>query len=179
MARMSKTASAGSRTTRSAKRTLASATPSNPKVRVKKELSKEDERFLANMPSEVFGAFNVLVDYGASRVKLCKLIQNRKQPIGRPRNADETARLIYSVERYWQDHPEVKSVKEAIACILESQASFASLSRKQRAEKIRSLEVAYAREIETRRARESESMEEYAARREREMRSNHKTPQKI
>ena len=158
------------RSTANAKRTLASAAPSSLKVR--KELSKENVRFLANMPAAVVTAYNVLVDYGVDPVKLCKLIEKRTRPRGRPSNAEQTARLISTVERYWQDHPEVTTAKEAIAKTVEGQESFKRLSRTQQDAKKRSLEVAFSSAVATRKARGSESMDEYAARRKREMRSD-------
>ena len=132
------------------------------------ELDLDQLRFLANLPQGELRAFRTLVAYGVDRVKLQRLIQNRARPVGRPANADETARLIVSVDYYLRKHPGA-SVKDAIDAILEQSGSYKRLSVKQRSAKKRSLEVTYSREIKKRQAQESESTEEYATRRKREL----------
>lgn len=147
-----------------------------------KKLTAQDRRLLANLPQAEVKAFNTLVAYGVDGVKLCKLIKTRKRPVGRPPKADETARLVASIDRYLMEHPKA-SLQDAFDALLEPMGSYKRLSRTQRDKKRRSVEVAYSREIKKRKAQESEPMSEYASRRKREMRelqsaTDHKTPPK-
>ena len=106
----------------------------------------DDWTAICNTPEKIMEAFNVLsgkphlIGAGA----LTELIKNRKLAAHRPRKLDHDARLLFSIERYKQEHKGIGD-KGAIVAVLEESSDYKSMDEEERLKMVQLLQVRLSR----------------------------------